>query len=675
MILRSLELKNIRSYNDQTVTFPLGTTLFEGDIGSGKSTILMAIEFALFGLGSERGGALLKAGAKKGSVKLKFDIEGKEYEICRNLERKAKSVQQADCSFGTEEGVLNLSASEIKEKVLEVLNFNEPPDPKAQSVIYRYAIFTPQEEMKAILWMRPDFRLQTLRKAFRIEDYRIAIDNSSILTKSIKEKSIRLASHAFDLEDDLASCKSKRAKIDQCSGQLTTLTKREEELKAKSRNLREQIDTLQKKKDALGKAVGEIPLLESQIEEKKENINDFQDEANALSKEIEEKLKPNAEKLRKTEKPTNKTTQELKEELEKLKTNEKNLRKIETTIDTKIKDYESVEKNGTCPTCDRPASPKEFEGKIKQKIEEKRRASEEVSDCETKINETEKLQESLQEYEKAQVNLQNLDEKMEKNNERIEKDLERIKVLTEQVEEAIGKLQQAQHEVEEFNKVTAEAKILDSKVEEIQSEIDEVVREISTIQTTISLLEKEVDELKTRIETKEKERRLVDRLKEYNIWLEDFLIPTLDMIEKHVMLSINQEFNQNYQKWWSMLVEDPSKDSRIDEDFTPIIEQDGYEQDFNYLSGGEKTSLALAYRLALNTIVQKVSIGIRSNLLILDEPTDGFSKEQLFKIREILAEIQCPQVIMVSHERELESFADHVLKVEKREGVSEIISR
>jgi exonuclease SbcC len=58
--------------------------------------------------------------------------------------------------------------------------------------------------------------------------------------------------------------------------------------------------------------------------------------------------------------------------------------------------------------------------------------------------------------------------------------------------------------------------------------------------------------------------------------------------------------------------------------------------------------------------------------MILDEPTDGFSKEQLFKIRDILAELNCPQVIMVSHERELESFADHVLKVEKREGISKI---
>ena len=51
--------------------------------------------------------------------------------------------------------------------------------------------------------------------------------------------------------------------------------------------------------------------------------------------------------------------------------------------------------------------------------------------------------------------------------------------------------------------------------------------------------------------------------------------------------------------------------------------------------------------------------------LILDEPTDGFSKEQLGKVREILDEMANPQVIIVSHERELESMADQVYRVAK----------
>ena len=106
-------------------------------------------------------------------------------------------------------------------------------------------------------------------------------------------------------------------------------------------------------------------------------------------------------------------------------------------------------------------------------------------------------------------------------------------------------------------------------------------------------------------------------------------MPTVEMIEKQVLMNINLEFDSQFQKWFGMLVDDPGKQAKIDEDFTPIIQQDGIDQEVSYLSGGEKTSVALAYRLALNSIVRKVSTGMHSNVLILDEPTDGFSKEQL----------------------------------------------
>ena len=59
MLLNSIIIDNIRSYEHEEVEFPRGISLFEGDIGSGKSTVLMAIEFALFGLGSQKAESLL----------------------------------------------------------------------------------------------------------------------------------------------------------------------------------------------------------------------------------------------------------------------------------------------------------------------------------------------------------------------------------------------------------------------------------------------------------------------------------------------------------------------------------------------------------------------------------------------------------------------------------------
>ena len=49
MLLKSVKLHNIRSYEDAEISLPSGSVLLAGDIGSGKSTILLAIEFAIFG--------------------------------------------------------------------------------------------------------------------------------------------------------------------------------------------------------------------------------------------------------------------------------------------------------------------------------------------------------------------------------------------------------------------------------------------------------------------------------------------------------------------------------------------------------------------------------------------------------------------------------------------------
>ena len=59
-------------------------------------------------------------------------------------------------------------------------------------------------------------------------------------------------------------------------------------------------------------------------------------------------------------------------------------------------------------------------------------------------------------------------------------------------------------------------------------------------------------------------------------------------------------------------------------------------------------------------------------IIILDEPTDGFSDTQINKIREILEELNTKQLIIVSHEQKIEGFVDNVLKVTKNGETSQI---
>ena len=59
-------------------------------------------------------------------------------------------------------------------------------------------------------------------------------------------------------------------------------------------------------------------------------------------------------------------------------------------------------------------------------------------------------------------------------------------------------------------------------------------------------------------------------------------------------------------------------------------------------------------------------------LIILDEPTDGFSSEQLDKVRDVLKELSMKQTIIVSHETKMESYVEAVIKVSKTDNRSHI---
>ncbi|MCE7743622.1 MAG: AAA family ATPase [Candidatus Heimdallarchaeota archaeon] len=673
MIIKSLTLENIRSYKNCIIDFSLGTTLFEGDIGSGKSSILMAIEFALFGLSSEKGVSLLRTNEKKGSVTLTIDIEGKSYEIFRSLvEKKQGKIHQAKGYIKTDDGVMDLSTSEMKVKILDILNFNEPTNPRAHSVIYRYAVFTPQEEMKKILWMKSADRLQTFRKILGIENYRIAINNCTKLIREIKRKKERFDTLSEDLDEKKVDYKEKLVEEKTKKSQLEKDELQEKEIQKEKEELTEQIEKLQKEKDDLAKIIGANPQLEKRIEREKNTLGKRKEAIQKHQKEITEKINPELQILEKLKSPTTKEEQELKDEKVAL---EKKLKKFEANIsriNSKIKDYESIKETQKCPMCDRKADIKEYQDKIDQLKKEEKGANKKKSEIQKKIEQSTRLIEDIREYNKKIEGKKGF----QKRKEDEEKQIETSENETKELEELIKQLTNQYKKNLEVNKKYDEImkKITERKIEEKAKvkEYTKISKQNAAAKQALTDLRKTIRDLKEEIAQKRKYRKDSKRLSEYIIWLENFLIQTLANIETHVFMTYNHEFNTHYQKWWNLLVDDVTKETRIDDNFTPIVEQDKYEQELPYLSGGEKTSLALAYRLALNNLLKGICLGLKSNLLILDEPTDGFSKEQLYKIREVLNEINCPQVIIVSHEKELESFADHIFKITKNNGISEI---
>lgn len=671
MILRSLKLENVRSYKTATIAFPEGISLFEGDIGSGKSTILMAIEFALFGLGSQKGDSLLKTNESKGSVSLEFAVDGDDYIVRRTLVRKGGNVQQGEGHLEGPDGVTGYSPAELKERILEILRFNEPRDPRSQSLIYRYAIFTPQEEMKAILALNAQERLKTLYKVLRIEDYKIARDNAQLVSTACNTRAAILEASASDVEIKRTELGSLGSEISQAEQTIAYERIEERNLQSKLDALDKQLESLRGQKDSLGQAEGRIPQLIRQIKRAQDDIRVAQRELADATKELTTR-EQELERLRELKRPTEQDENELKASIEVLSQSQAKLTKEATFIDSTLRNYERIHAEGVCPTCGRKADATQFSKKIAAEEARRGEVQRQIDDVEEDLTEASALLSALEAYSRSQDTLALLQAPAEMVRQKIARNEEKNRAAEQEVATLGSSLGKARDEVERMKQIAVDLTNLETNRRETANALSNIGKEVSSLEATVEQQKKLVTSLEREVEAKERDVKKARLLTENRIWLADYFIKALEAIERHVMIAFQQEFNQFFQQWFELLVEDPTKSARIDEDFSIIVEQDGYEQNVNYLSGGEKTSVALAYRLALNMIVRKVATSMESNLLILDEPTDGFSKEQLLKVQDILIELECPQVIIVSHERELESFADQIFRVSKEHGISTI---
>ena len=645
----------------------MGKTMFEGDIGSGKSTILMAIEFAFFGLGSETGGSLLKVGETEGSVRMEFEVDGKEYEITRGLLRRGQRVHQTHGRIRMPEGELQLSPSELKEKMLEILTFNEAPDPKAQSRIYRYAVYTPQEDMKSILAMAPDDRLQILRRAFGVEDYRIAVHNSENLVREMKARIRELKARGAEAETLRSRVKVEAESL----GAEKDALNRAQAGEAKAS---EELAALRTERSKLREAEIRSVSISSEVSAQARAVLQLKEELQSLTEEEGRTV----ERLGKLEEEMSgvslggpeESVEELEAELSELDERSNRLAILKDRAEQKLGEYRTIVDRGVCPVCERPALVHEFSSKENTKKTEIAHIDTETSECRRLLKKTKEMLEKRRGHDRDQTKLTLLTGEAEEARRRIQRTGDRMKKLNEGVTAAETRLRTARRDFESLEGLPEKLE----RLEEVQTRAERVLDVLriraADARRGVEEKEKALAEFRLRLVKAAAAEERARQLSEHQVWLEGYFVPTLGDIERTVLATMKQDFDSNFRKWFSMLVGDGQKEAWVDETFTPVVSEDGYEQDTAYLSGGERTSVALAYRLALNTLVQRVSVGMKSNIIILDEPTDGFSKEQLGSVREILDEIACPQIIVVSHEKELESFADQVFRVTKTNGRS-----
>ncbi|MBT4334456.1 AAA family ATPase [archaeon] len=687
MKLKYIKLKNIRSYLNQIIDFKDGSTLLSGNIGTGKTTLLLALDFAFFGLRKSdlSGSALLRNGENEGYVEINFELDGKDIIIRRNLKRTSKSITQGSGMFIIDDKIEELTPIELRQKVIDLFKYPQEFLTKSKSLIYNYTVYTPQEEMKSILLAKSDERLNILRKTFGIDKYKRIVENSKLLISNLNssKKEFEIISSNLNILLDENEIKTKR---------LVEIDSSLIDIKLKLIGFEKKIN--QKKLELSGLA-----------EQNKRKI-EIQNKINLLNVKLNELITQRSR--------NNSETSDLNSEIESIRLNigsevvgevsviltdiasyESDLNKLE------IQNKEILKKSGelqyilsesdklvngiisldSCPLCKQTVSEdhknhisvneSEKLSSIKLKLSDndciEKENLEKISNFKLKISELIKDKNLI---ELKLIKKKNLDSKFIRLNNliKIQSDLKRdIGQINSQKICLSEEFEGIYFSQEEFNSLSEE--ILELSFDE---------RNLNAISAAnekeVSLLKERIDSLKIDIEKKKIFKQKIVKISEILTFLEKEFVPLMQLTEKQIMKKIHGDFNSLFSEWFKVLVDDEDIEISLDYDFTPIIRQNGYDIEYGFLSGGERTAAALAYRLALNQIINTVLSEINTkDLLILDEPTDGFSSEQVDKLRSILEELDIKQVIIVSHDPKIESFVDNVIKFEKKDGVSEVI--
>lgn len=683
MLLKSLRLKNIRSYSDEHVVFPQGIVLLAGDIGAGKSTILLAIEFALFGLlrGDLSGAALLRNGAREGLVELAFEIDGKDYVIGRTLKRSKTSVEQ-DAGYIVEQGLRReATAIELKTTVLDVLGYPQDLVSKSKSLIYRYTVYTPQEDMKKIILEDKESRLMILRKVFDIDKYKRIADNASTYAKLLRERKRLFEGQLADepvkkqqFADKQLQAKAVQQSLLDIQPRLHAAKQGVLAQKAGLERLEAERATIQQHRIAFETADAQLKALAKQ------------------KQQAEAELQQLAPLLAGTPPVPGASPTEIAYALQQkqgaIQATEMELRKhIAARADLHAQKHLSQSASSKiialseCPTCLQHVPDTHKHHIVKREEQNADALLARLAQCENLVRKHEHIktvqQQELVAIQQQQASVREQQLKVQQfqlNQQRKTQVESRLAEHVSAINAAEAAKQQAATQLQSGSALETQYAAEKNKLDLLQQQERVVIVEHATLLEKAKAIKETLDLLSRDLAGKQDARQKLDKLNVLHQWMGDFFGNLMTVMEKHVMTKVYHEFNGLFQQWFSLLIEDDVLVARLDEEFSPLMQQNGYDSAIENLSGGEKTACALAYRLALNKVITAVRSTVRTkDLVILDEPTDGFSQDQLGRMRDVLDQLRARQIILVSHEQAIESLADHVLRVVKEEHASKVV--
>ena len=519
MLIKKIKLNNIRSYVDEEINFPVGSILLSGDVGSGKSTILLAVEFALFGITNEiSGGSLLRNGENKGYAELHFTIDGKDVIIRRGLKRSSQVLQDSG-SIIINNVRKELTATELKQKILEMLNYPKNLLTKSKSLVYRYTVYTPQEEMKHILLGKKDERLEILRKVFGIDKYKRIRDNTKIFLDEIKNRIKEFSGMVSDMGDKKEQLRIKENEQGTLLKRVNEVTPKLSETNSLIEEKSSKIILVEKDIKILENLKKEIEINNLKLQHNKEIIEVNNKKINRLRDELSNFSEISSSKLNEL---NNISLDELKKNLEIIEKelNEINLKRREAETSKRNSDdlIKKINSMNNCPLC-------------KQNVVATHKHD--ISESETeKIN---TLNKQIQLHSKSEEDI-----KIKLNNARLNYD--KTQNRKNELELLRYKLSEKEKKQNELNSLIEVNSVLDKSNNEIDQKLGSIKNKIKSIELSepeFDKLKKELDELKLRDKELSVEKgKLISK--------NDEISYEVDLLKKEIESKLKIQININY---------------------------------------------------------------------------------------------------------------------------------
>lgn len=688
-MITSIELGDFLAHAETKLEFEKGVTIFVGENGAGKSSIIDGITFSLFGQHTRKSNkGLIKRGSNQGYSKIEFSINGKQYETVRKID--SKGSLSATFYEITKEGRVEIAAGERKQ-------FGESMTEQVEKTIgmdfekLKIASIVQQGELNSIINAKPKEFKELLNAIIGIDKLDVASESMKKVTKEFREK-IKTDLGYDDTHIDILQRDFEKYQQD-----IKESEPEKKQLESEQQQIQEELKKLQKELETETPKIDKI----NQLELRKDELSKY---AKDTMKGIQEKISENERKIRDCEGCFDIIEQKIDFET-KIQKVEEALEDSSNKIQEMLSQIASLKekqilasklqlKDNKCPVCDSTVEKlnpffqvehiKEetikLQENIKLKEKEREMYNQKKKEFLEKVQKTRDAEATLrahsintkEELIEIQKETQIQKEKLPLINNNDLKQISEIDEHTKLIFENILKL-----ELETKGFSEKEFVNLKNTIEEKQTSLSQIHQQIGGILEKIDKAEKQIDLIQNSILELKKVKKYISKLDKVqtNIFSRDGSVAT--SLRSWALNSISVKASEYLSflntKIQRIALSEKARDVSIAcYSKTEVLELES-------LSGGEKVSVALALRLGMASLLGSSNL----NLMILDEPTthlDVERKKSLVRVLSQLSEIsnsQTPmQFLIITHDAEIfeDSNVEQIYKFESKEEGSKVIA-